>query len=62
MLYENEKPIKVTSVVISTQHSKDLNQENVRELIIPYIKKSIPENYFKIWIVKKYILIQLDNL
>ena len=44
MLYENEKPIKVTSVVISTQHSKDLNQEKVRELIIPYIKKSIPEN------------------
>ena len=27
MLYENEKPIKVTSVVISTQHSKDLDQE-----------------------------------
>ena len=24
MLYENEKPVKVTSVVISTQHSKDL--------------------------------------
>ena len=44
MLYENEKPIKVTSVVISTQHSKDLNQEKVRELITPYIKKSIPEN------------------
>ena len=45
MLYENEKPVKVTSVVISTQHSKDLNQEKVREAIIPYIKKSIPENY-----------------
>ena len=30
MLYENEKPIKVTSVVISTQHSKDLDQEKVR--------------------------------
>ncbi len=44
MLYENEKPIKVTSVVISTQHSKDLNQEKVRELITPYIKKSIPDN------------------
>ena len=43
MLYEQGKPIKVTSVVISTQHSKDLNQEKVRELIIPYIKKSIPE-------------------
>ena len=45
MLYEQGKPSKVTSVVISTQHSKDLNQEKVRELIIPYIKKSIPENY-----------------
>ena len=45
MLYENEKPKKITSVVISTQHSKDLNQENVRERIIPYIKKSIPEKF-----------------
>ena len=45
MLYEKNKPIKVTSVVISTQHSKDLNQEQVRNLVIPYIKKSIPENF-----------------
>ena len=45
MQYENEKPIKVTSVVISTQHSKDLNQEEVKNLILPYIKKSIPKNY-----------------
>jgi len=44
MLYEKEKPVKVTSVVISTQHSKDLSQENVKELILPYIKKSIPNN------------------
>ena len=47
MLYDKEKPVKVTSVVISTQHSKDLKQEQVRELIIPYIKKSIPENYLE---------------
>jgi S-adenosylmethionine synthetase len=45
MLYENEKPVKVTSVVISTQHSKDLDQEKVRDRIMPYIKKSIPENF-----------------
>ena len=44
MLYEDDKPVKVTSVVISTQHSKDLNQEKVREVIIPYINKSIPKN------------------
>ena len=47
MLYDQNKPIKVTSVVISTQHSKDLNQEQVRNLVIPYIKKSIPENYIE---------------
>ena len=45
MMYENGKPTKVTSVVISTQHSKDLKQENVRNLIIPYINKSIPKKY-----------------
>jgi|TARA_B110000967_G_scaffold194551_1_gene223163 S-adenosylmethionine synthetase len=47
MYYENDKPKKVTSVVISTQHSKDLNQKQVRNLIYPYIKKSIPENLLK---------------
>ena len=47
MLYQDDKPIKVTSVVISTQHSKDLNQEKVKELILPYIKKSIPEKYIE---------------
>ena len=44
MHYNQGKPVKVTSIVISTQHSKKLNQEQVRELIIPYITKSIPEN------------------
>ena len=47
MYYENGKPTKVTSVVISTQHSKDLNQEKVRELVYPYIKNSIPENLLR---------------
>ena len=45
MLYEKDKPVKVTSVVVSTQHSEDLNQEKVRDLILPYIKKSIPESF-----------------
>ena len=47
MLYENNRPTKVTSVVISTQHSKELNQEQVKNLVLPYIKKSIPEIYLK---------------
>ncbi len=45
MLYEKNLPVKVTSVVISTQHSKDLNQVQVRDMIVPYIKKSIPQNF-----------------
>ena len=45
MQYENDKPVKVTSVVISTQHSKDLKQDKVREVIYPYIRKSIPEEF-----------------
>ena len=45
MKYEENHPTKVTSIVISTQHSKDLNQEKVREIIIPYIKKAIPKKY-----------------
>ena len=45
MLYEKINQLKLLLVVISTQHSKDLNQEKVRDLILPYIKKSIPENF-----------------
>ena len=47
MQYIDGKPIRVTSVVISTQHSKDLNQKQVRDLVFPYIKKSIPEEFLK---------------
>jgi len=47
MLYENNKPKRVTSVVISTQHSRDLSQKQVKDLVLPYIKKSIPENFLK---------------
>ena len=43
MLYKDGKPKKITSVVISTQHSKDLDQEKVKEIILPYINKSIPK-------------------
>ena len=34
-------------IVISTQHSKDLNQKSVRELILPYIQKSIPSQFLE---------------
>ena len=42
--YKDGKPSSVKSVVISTQHSADINQYQVRELVKPYIEKSIPKN------------------
>jgi len=43
MMYENGKPKKITSVVISTQHSPDVNQAQVKEIVRPYLEKSIPK-------------------
>jgi len=41
--YKDGKPASVKSVVISTQHSKDVNQTDVRNLVKPYIEKAIPK-------------------
>ena len=45
--YVEGKPLKVKSVVISSQHSADINQSEVRDLLRPYLLKSIPENFLK---------------
>ena len=45
--YADGKPSKVKSVVISSQHSSDINQSQVRDLLRPYLSKSIPENFLK---------------
>ena len=44
MKYENGKPAKVTSVVISTQHSSKVNQSQVKEIVRPYLEKAIPKS------------------
>ncbi len=41
--YKDGKPSSVKSVVISTQHSPDVNQAQVRDLVMPYIERSIPK-------------------
>ena len=45
--YIDGKPAKVKSIVISSQHSPDINQSQVRDLLRPYISKSIPENFLE---------------
>ena len=47
MMYENGKPVKVTSIVISTQHSSKVNQAQVKEIVRPYLEKSIPKDLLK---------------
>ncbi len=42
--YKEGIPDAVTSVVISTQHSKDVSLAQVKELCMPYIERSIPKN------------------
>ena len=45
--YVEGKPFKVKSVVISSQHSAEVNQSQVKVLLKPYMLKSIPENFLK---------------
>ena len=45
--YENGKPKKVKSVVISSQHSADINQAQVRDLLRPYLLEAIPKKFFQ---------------
>ncbi|WP_440922818.1 methionine adenosyltransferase [Candidatus Pelagibacter sp.] len=45
--YVDGRPFKVKSVVISSQHSADVNQSQVRDLLKPYMLKSIPENFLE---------------
>lgn len=46
VLYEDNKPVSVDTVVVSTQHSPDVSLEQIREdLIREVIKTTIPEKY-----------------
>jgi S-adenosylmethionine synthetase len=43
--YENGRPVKATSVVVSTQHTADLDQKAVRELVRPYVEQVLPKGW-----------------
>ena len=44
MLYENGKPKKVASVVVSTQHKEGLSPGHIKDLVRPIVYDCIPEN------------------
>jgi S-adenosylmethionine synthetase len=43
--YRNDKPVRATSVVVSTQHADGLSQEDVRGMVMPYIERVLPEGF-----------------
>ena len=43
--YVDGKPVGATSVVVSTQHSEDLSQEQVREIVRPHVVNVLPAGW-----------------
>ena len=43
--YSNGRPIKATSVVVSTQHAEELDQESVREIVRPHVVNVLPDGW-----------------
>ena len=45
LVYENGKPVRAASVVVSTQHAAEVSQKEVREIVRPYVLKALPEGW-----------------
>lgn len=43
--YVDGKPVRATSVVVSTQHAENLTQEQVREIVRPHVLNVLPEGW-----------------
>jgi S-adenosylmethionine synthetase len=43
--YENFKPVRATSIVLSTQHKEGLTPADVADIVKPYILKVLPEGF-----------------
>jgi len=43
--YENGKPVRATSVVVSTQHAASVSQKDVREIVRPYVMATLPKGW-----------------
>ena len=45
LLYHENKPIKATSVVVSTQHSEGVSTEEIREIVRPVVLRTLPDGW-----------------
>lgn len=59
--YNNGKPTRIDTIIISTQHLSKIEQEKIHQDVIKYVINPIIPN--TIWIVKrKFLLIPLEGL
>jgi len=45
LVYENGKPVRAASIVLSTQHREGLQPADISEIVRPYILKVFPEGF-----------------
>ncbi|GLQ05201.1 methionine adenosyltransferase [Sneathiella chinensis] len=45
LVYENGKPVRAASVVVSTQHQEGVETEEVREIVRKYVTSVLPEGW-----------------
>jgi S-adenosylmethionine synthetase len=43
--YVNGKPVEATAIVVSTQHSAKVDQDDVREIVRPYVQAVLPKGW-----------------
>jgi S-adenosylmethionine synthetase len=43
--YKNGKPVNAHSIVVSTQHIAGISQQDVRDIVTPYVEKILPEGW-----------------
>src|SRR5579885_2612943 len=43
--YRDGKPVRATSVVVSTQHSETVDQDQVREIVRPHVLEVLPDGW-----------------
>lgn len=49
--YENGKPVGASAIVLSTQHAEGLSSADIADIVMPYIRETLPEG----WITKETI-------
>lgn len=45
LYYENGKPVRTTSVVVSTQHGEDVSQERIRDIVGEIVTEVLPKGW-----------------